>query len=205
VQKLNDEDFLFKRMNKPIIYIENKFDSMNIDEEITIDFINHSNNNKHNGILVSHNSGIVNKYDYEIQIYDGHIFVFLQNTNFDIDKIKNAINIIDVLYEKLEIMNSNSNIYNISNEVLNEINQEFQLFLVQKNDIHECLKDMNKKISAKIENLKFSSLEKYLSTKIDNVKKTGQHRCSLCNNYTSNTLKGIAAHKRGCIKKMNKY
>ena len=52
-----------------------------------------------------------------------------------------------------------------------------------------------------VDSIKFSNLNTYLSTQFDNTEKKGIHKCNLCSYYTSNTLKGMAAHKRGCKKK----
>ena len=45
-------------------------------------------------------------------------------------------------------------------------------------------------------------INKYLISKSFSNETVGLHKCNLCNFYTSNTLKGLAAHKRGCKKKV---
>ena len=45
---------------------------------------------------------------------------------------------------------------------------------------------------------------KYLSNHFTLNNKTTHHTCDICNIYMSTTLKGIAAHKKGCKKKMSK-
>jgi hypothetical protein len=117
-------------------------------------------------------------------------------------KIQMAVSIIDVLHEKIKHLNVQTNVFNISNETLNEINGELQLFLTQRNDVNTYIREINKTITQKLNGFKFTSLEKYLSSKIT-IKKVGQYKCSICDVYTSNTLKGIAAHKKGCVKKHN--
>ena len=112
-------------------------------------------------------------------------------------KIKIAVDIIDNLNLKLSELN-----YNISKEILDEINNEFFFFLSQKETIINYIKETQKTLLNKISDIKFTCLDKYLSAKISNKKKEGIHKCCICHLYTSNTLKGIAAHKRGCIKKI---
>jgi hypothetical protein len=191
-----------QRNNRSTICITKKTICENIDEETTSHFLKTCNQQNHNGILISQNSGIVNKYDFEIEIYCGNIYLFIHNMGCDFHKIQMAVSVIDVLHEKIKHLNVQTNVFNISNETLNEINSEFQLFLTQRNDVNNYIREINKTITQKLNGFKFTSLEKYLSSKIT-VKKVGQHKCSICDVYTSNTLKGIAAHKKGCVKKHN--
>ena len=58
-----------------------------------------------------------------------------------------------------------------------------------------------KKILTQLEDLKFPSLDKFLSTKYSSIQKQG-FKCNLCNEFTVFTLKGLAAHKRGCSRKL---
>jgi hypothetical protein len=198
----NSDNYLLQRNNRSPICIAKKTLLENIDEETTAQFLKTCNEQNHNGILISQNSGIVNKYDFEIEIYCGNIYLFIHNMGCDFHKIQMAVSIIDVLHEKIRHLNVQTNVFNISNETLNEINGEFQLFLTQRTDVNNYIREINKTIAQKLNGFKFTSLEKYLSSKIT-VKKVGQHKCSICEVYTSNTLKGIAAHKKGCVKKHN--
>jgi hypothetical protein len=116
-------------------------------------------------------------------------------------RIQTAIQMIDSLYEKLCFLNNRTNVSNISLETMNELNEELQIFLSHKDEMNDFMKDFQKKVSMKMDNFKLKSLENYLSTKINNVKRIGQYKCPLCDDYNSSTLKGMAAHKRGCIKK----
>ena len=60
----------------------------------------------------------------------------------------------------------------------------------------------NQNIIKQIECINFNCLDKYLFSKIDTNKTVGIYTCNICNTYTSNKLKGISAHKRGCKKKI---
>lgn len=202
IQKIGNNDFLMKRNNKSTIYIENHYSFDNL----TQDTVNHFtyNNEAFNccGILVSHHSGIVDKNNFEIEISNGNIYVYIYKSRDD-SKIQTAVQIIDSLQEKLTYLNRETSISNISLETLNEINEELQVFLSNRDEMNEFIKDFQKRASTKIDALQFKVLEDYLSTKINNVKRIGKYKCPLCNDYTSSTLKGIAAHKRGCVKKSN--
>ena len=64
-------------------------------------------------------------------------------------------------------------------------------------------KEQQKNLLAKLDDMRFSVLDKYLSTRYSSCKKQG-YNCELCNNFNVETLKGLAAHKRGCARKMQK-
>ena len=60
----------------------------------------------------------------------------------------------------------------------------------------------NYKLRNYTKNLNCDKLHKYLSNHFTLNNKLNSHTCDICNIYISNTLKGIAAHKKGCKKKM---
>ena len=65
------------------------------------------------------------------------------------------------------------------------------------------LKDNYKKVLSQLEEMRFTSLDKFLSTRYASCKKQG-FTCDLCNQFHVGTLKGLAAHKRGCNRKLAK-
>ena len=89
---------------------------------------------------------------------------------------------------------------NISKEILEEINKEYQQFAVQKDNLIGILKESNKKSLAQIEDFKFPTLDKYLSNKFASTanvtRLTHQYTCDICNVFTTNTVKSLSAHKR---------
>jgi len=196
---------LFFRENKSKIIIENKNSQKNIDEEDSTIFVDYMKEKKYNGIFVSHNSGIYNKENFEINIHNGNIIVYVHNLNQNEEKIKTAIDIIDNLHLKLKEFNGNNNQNNIhiSKEILNEINNEYQEYANKKEKVIEFIKESTKTLLNKMEDMQFVALDKYLSTKFISTKKQPKYRCNMCEIYCSNTLKGIAAHKRGCKKKIH--
>jgi hypothetical protein len=116
------------------------------------------------------------------------------------EKISIAIDIIDNLYSKIGDLNKSEN-YSIPKEVLDEINREYHAFITQKDAISNVLKESHKKVLSQLDELKFPSLDKFLSTKYSSIQKQG-FKCNLCNAFTVYTLKGLAAHKRGCSRKI---
>jgi len=92
--------------------------------------------------------------------------------------------------------------YNIPKDILDEINRDYQSFITQKEFLLSTLKESHKKLIGQIDDMRFVALDKYLSTRYSCCKKQG-YICNLCNSFTVSTLKGLAAHKRGCNRKLS--
>jgi len=195
----NMGDFIIKRKEHPPILIVNKINETNIDETETDHFISLIKDNNCNGIFLSQNSGIVNKNDYHIDFINGNVVIFLQSVDCNIDKIQNAVQAVDSLSAKIKNTHFDDN---LSQEVIQEINKEYQQFIYKKECILLYLKENQRTLVNDIESLTFSHLEQYLSTKFIIKKKNDTTIiCNLCNKYSSHSLKGMSAHKRGCKKK----
>lgn len=196
-------DFIMKRLDKPTIMFENKDYKHNIDKEEIAKFIVDVENQGVNGIFLSQNSGISFKQNYQIDIHKGQILVYVQNCGYTPDKIRIAVDIIDKLASKIKDLNEEEDEENsISKEILDTINEEYQVYIQQKESMMTLLKDFNKKITAQIDELKLPELDKYLSQKYAYVKTTC-FTCDLCNMFTCSTKASLSAHKRGCSKKYN--
>ena len=75
------------------------------------------------------------------------------------------------------------------------------MFITQKLAVIDVLKESQKKVIAQIDEIKFPSLDKYLSGKYSApIIKSGL-KCDICKYYSANNLKALAAHKRGCMRK----
>ena len=112
------------------------------------------------------------------------------------------MDIIDNLSIKLTNYGIDNDKYMIGKDILEEINKEHQVFIGQKESIITILREGQRKIISQIEEFKFPTLDKYLSTKfIVPLHKQG-FKCDLCKLFNGNNLKALAAHKRGCIRKL---
>ena len=108
---------------------------------------------------------------------------------------------IDALSSKLtDFFFSSENKYSIPKDVLDDVNREYQQFIVQKETLLSVIKEQHKRVITQIDEMRFVSLDKYLSTRYSSCKKQG-FTCDLCNLFNVGTLKGLAAHKRGCARK----
>jgi len=194
-------DFIVRRLDKPTILFENKEYKANIDKDEVSKFIRDIDTQNTNGIFLSQYSGISFKQNYQIDIHKGNILVYVQNCEYANERIRIAIDIIDYLSGIIQEINTDDS-NNISKEILDDINIEYQAFLSQKETMIGCLKDFHKKMSSQIDDLKLPSLDKYLETKYAYVKKRN-FACEICNNFVGSNKQSLSAHKRSCKNKKN--
>ena len=86
--------------------------------------------------FLSQSSGITLKPNYHIDIHNTNVLVYVHNVNYDKEKVKCAIQIIDTLAPRLRSISRNLGNNNISSEVLEDINKEFNLFIEKRNVIN---------------------------------------------------------------------
>lgn len=189
-------DFLLKRGNKPTILFENKNYERNVNLEEIKKFIRDVTENKCSGVMISQLTGIVGKPDFFIEIHDGHVLIYLHQANYSKEKIKMAVDVIDNLSDKLMTISNVEGINGVSikKEVLDRINEQFQLFKAQKDMLINTTKDMNKKLLSQIEELSMPDLKIFLDEKYASVQNQ-QHICSVCNQTFINK-KALASHKK---------
>lgn len=192
-------DFILKRLDKAPILVETKDYNHNINKDEIAKFIRDIDTQNMNGIFISQYSGITFKNNYHIDIHKGNVLIYIQNCEYNPDKIRVAIDMIDYLSLKIQDWNTEET-NNISKETLDDINQEYQTFISQRDTLQITLKDFQKKMNTQIESLKLPSLDKYLDTKYAYVKERN-FTCDICNAFTGTNKQSLSAHKRGCRKR----
>lgn len=198
----NSNTLLLKRIRKPNILIENK----NIEHNVCTDDINafmQMIEEQHcNGIFISQQSGISTKKNYQIEMHNNNIIVFVHCAEYSPTKIEIAVDIIDNLSTKMRQFKAhNEDDCTVPKDVLDTINNEYQLFLSQKNAVVDVFKESQKKVLSQIDEIRFPSLDRFLSTKYSApIQKPGL-KCEMCKSFSANNLKALAAHKRGCARK----
>lgn len=192
-------DLIMKRYEKPTILFENKEYDNNIPKDEIAKFIRDIDTQNVNGIFISQNSGIAFKQNFQIDVNKGNVLVYIQNCEYSVDKIKIAVDIIDSLSFKIQELNTDDESNTISKDVLDDINEEYQAFITQKENMIMLLKDFQKKMNTQIEELKLPVLDKYLEPKYAYVKNR-VFKCELCNVFTAGSKQSLSAHKRGCKK-----
>jgi len=194
-------DFIVKRMDKSPVLVETKEYNHNVNKEEIAKFIRDIDTQNMNGIFVSQYSGITFKNNYHIDIHKGNILVYVQHCEYSPDKLRIAFDIIDYLSNKVQELNTNET-NNITKEVLDDINQEYQTFITQRETLQMTLKDFQKRMNSQIDSLKLPALDKYLDTKYAYVQERS-FTCDMCNAFTGSNKQSLSAHKRGCRKKVH--
>lgn len=192
-------DFIVKRLDKKPILFENKEYKANIDKDEIAKFIRDIDTQNMNGIFLSQYSGIAFKQNYQIDIHKGNVLVYVQNCEYSSDRIRIASDIVDSLSVKIQELNIGET-NNISKEILDDINEEYQTFIVQKESLLMCIKDFQKKMQSQIDSMKLPAMDKYLDSKYAYVK-SRDFICNICNVYTGSNRQSLSAHQRGCRKK----
>ena len=189
-------DFLLKRTDKQTILLENKNYETNVNLDEIKKFLRDVNEQKMHGIMMSQYSGIVSKPNGFIEINDGKVLIYLHNVDYSVEKIKMAIDVIDILSERLEEISNVEDMdgYIIKKEVLDKINDQFQLFLSQKEVVITTVKEMNKKLLAQIEDMKMPDLSLFLNDKYASIQNQ-QFSCEICNLPFQNK-RSLASHKK---------
>ena len=189
-------DFILKRTEKQTILLENKNYDANVNLDEIKKFLRDVNEQKTHAIMMSQYSGIVSKPNGFIEINDGKVIIYLHNVDYSFDKIKMAIDVIDILSERLEEISNVEEMdgHIIKKDVLDKINEQFQFFLNQKEIVLTTIKEMNKKLTTQIEDMKIPDLSLFLNEKFASIQNQ-QFTCEFCNLPFQNK-RSLAAHKK---------
>lgn len=206
-------DLLLIRNNKPKIYIENKAYSEKVPTSEVDKFKGDCRGYKTHGIFLSQLSKITLKSNYQIDIEEHennkYILVYVSDVKDDFYKIQIAINIIDILSNKIKESNISTNEesnYKISKEMLEEINDEFNKLISQKQNIMLLVKDFQKKITLSIDEINLPCLKRYIEQSLSiPVDENCNIACIRCKNFVAKSKSSLAAHQKGreCIRIFN--
>lgn len=193
--------------NKPTILFENKNYTGSVDTEEIKKFERDIQLQNKHGIFLSQSSPITFKSDFHIDIINGLILVYVPNVNYDPNKIKVAIDIVDKMSIHVAnlVSKSEKEIKNehqiINNSDLTGIIKEFTEFGNKKIEAIEILKNMSKQMLDKLEEMQMPCLNKYLMG-------TGQYKsdkmlCHFCGVFNGKNKLSLAAHMRNCNENPN--
>ena len=192
-------DIMLIRNNKPKLLIENKdHDSKNVPKLEVEKFIRDCEIQNCSGIMFAQHRGITNKQNFEIQINNGNVLLYVHEVNFDVDKIKTAIEIIENFKIKLDEVMIKEDGCIIEKDVLEDINKEFINYANQKYVLLKLVKDFNEKINNSINELKMPNLEKYLSSRFAFSSNQTDNLCKYCEKFIP---KSLLQHYRYCSAK----
>lgn len=192
-------DIMLIRNNKPKLLIENKdHDSKNVPKLEVEKFIRDCEIQNCSGIMFAQHRGITNKQNFEIQINNGNVLLYVHEVNFDVDKIKTSIEIVENFKIKLDEVVVKEDGCIIEKDVLEDINKEFVSYANQKYVLLKLIKDFNEKINNSINELKMPNLEKYLSSRFAFSSNQTDNLCKYCEKFIP---KSLLQHYRYCSAK----
>jgi len=191
---------------RPTILFENKNYARSVDTEEIAKFERDVATQKQHGIFLSQASPIVFKDTFHIDIINGLILVYIPNANYDGEKIRVAVSIIDHLAPQLAELARESRDAStdggagnrtISTVMLNAVIKEYTEFGLKKIEAAELVKTMTKQFTDKLDEMQFPSLTKFLLG-------TGQFRldkfsCPHCS-FGGKNKSSLSAHMRTCKK-----
>jgi hypothetical protein len=195
-------DFILQRKDKFKILLENKnYDSTNVSKKEVEKFINDVENQNCSGIMMSQRTGISSKQNFEIDINNGNVLIYIHNMNYDSDKILLACDIIDNLTEKIKDIKKTDNSIVLAESVLIKINEQYQKFISKREEIINHVNENAKTLITMIKTLELSDLNnilcsKFASTKISN---NTVFKCNKCNDKEFTTMRSLSNHKRYCF------
>ena len=193
-------DIILVRKDKPTILFENKNYDRNVVQEEVKKFLRDVDLQNYSGIMLAQHYGIANKDNFEIEVNNNNVLVYLHKVEYDADKIKAAVDIIDHFKTIIEYNEKTGNdILTIDKDVLDDINKEYQMFVVNKLSHIKTIKDFQQKLISQVDELKIPNLEQYLS-KLYASSSSKNDVCEYCN-YCAKNSRALVAHYRGCYQK----
>jgi hypothetical protein len=194
-------DIMIHRKDRQRILVENKcYESRQVTSDQVKKFIHDVDIQNCSGLFLSQEGGIVNKDNFEINIHNRNVLLYIHNVNYDPEIIKIAIDIIDSFKTKLDEITLTDD-YPISKDTLEEINKEYQVFVEQKLNQLKMVKEFSQKMIKNIEDLQLPCLEKMLSSRFGYIT-SGKFICEKCNFIGKNPL-ALSVHKRTCDKSIS--
>lgn len=189
-------DFILERENKNTILIENKFyENQHVPIDETNKFLRDCKSQNMNGLMISQHTGIAKKDNFEIDINEGNVLLYITFVDYNPDIIETAINMIDNLSDKIQELDNmkETNGFIIDKDTLDKINKEYQAFLTNKTLLSNTLKTEHKKLITEIEKLALPNISLYLKGKYASITDKF-YECDECDAKFP-TQKGLNGHK----------
>jgi len=190
--------------NKPTILFENKDYTRSVSTDEVQKFERDLKTQKKHGIFISQFSSITYKKNFQIDIIDGLIHLYLPNSQYDEERIAVAVNIIDSLSQKLEYIQSSTEVkgenINVCEQDMEELLEEYNEFNKQKNSLIETVKTSHKAILDKLEDMELHTIKKILVKNNLILQNDNEYKCKNCNIFSGKNKASLAAHIRACSK-----
>lgn len=194
-------DLLLKRQDKDGIVFENKAYTCNVPQDEVNKFQRDIHLHEYNGIFLSQSSGISGKPNFFIEINSkNNILLYVHKVGYSQDLIKLAVDVIDTISEfihKKEILEDER--ISIDYSLMESINREVSSFIIKKKDIIDLVKEQQKTLLHKLEDMHISTtLVSLLNQHFGAVSHRSEFTCSICNKFNGKSAASLSAHRRRC-------
>ena len=135
---INQNVIQMKKDSRPfiLIYSETILD-VNISKIDVEHFYKEIKENSSCGILCNSNSGIANRDNFEIDIQDSNVYIFIPNHDYDGELFKTAVKIIYHVYDNIK---DSSGSIEMDKELLQRLKMEYSYFLTMHNKYINSIK-----------------------------------------------------------------
>ena len=200
-------DFRLNRRDesKPIILFENKDYASNVPTIEIEKFERDLQTQKQHGIFLSQSSGITYKNNFQMDIINNLIHLYIPKCEYSAEKIKTAVDMIDSLSPCLNAAESiaTEGSFCLSADEMTGMLNDYEIFQTQKQEIIELITSQSKVLTDKIEVLQQNAVLKFLENNVAS-QITGKYKCKYCLKYNARNKAACSAHERGCKKKIAK-
>ena len=180
----------------PVVMVENKNYGRNVENTEVQKFLRDATVQRCSGVFLSQRSGIVGKRDFEIEVDNGNVLVYVHHAQDHPAKITAAVAVIDALVGRLRNLEAaeHSDGTFLPKEVLDTVNAEVQTFLQKNNALVTSVKESAKRTIAQIEDLHLPELTKILGEKYvcPDAKAFGCDQCA----RTFDSKRSLNAHSK---------
>jgi len=202
--KVNTEtascDLRVNRMDpsKPSILFENKDYVRSVPTDEVKKFERDLRIQNSHGVFISQKSPITFKGNFQIDVINGLIHIYIPNANHDANKLKIAIDIIDNLSSRLETVESSKpEDVSLCKEKFDDIVEEYKAFALQKSQMIEMIKLVTKQLVDKMEEIQLPKIRK-IFIKSGGSEEDIEHKCPFCVTWSGKNKASLSAHTRNC-------
>ena len=183
-------DFRLERPGACTVMFENKDYKDNVKHTEVQKFQRDATAGQCSAVLLSQHSGIVGKRDFEIEVNDGRVLVYVHHAAPE--KITAAVCIVDALESRLAAVDTDGTF--LAREVVQAVNAEVEAFMQKKAAIIAVLKETCKRTVAQVEDLHLPELTRILRGQYVSADAKA-YPCEVCGR-TFPSPRALGAHRR---------
>jgi hypothetical protein len=193
-------DYILIREGLHDIRFENKNFGKNVPTKEVTKFKRDMEVNNSSGIMLTQNFGISSKDNFEIEIINNNVYVYLHNVQYEADKIKTAVSIIDHMKKEM-VHKEVAKEISMDKTIFAKINADFIKLIEQRDSIIIAIKKSNEKLISEVREIEFPSLSDFIAIN-SGCTESKKFICQFCGKIPKkNNFRGLETHQRTCKEK----